>query len=364
MRRTTDSRPHSSGVTAAIRKQPRVVEAFLARQHLYQELASEVAYVLRSQLKKWGIHVSTISHRSKTLDSFLQKALRKGYRYPLKQTTDLAGVRVVYPYRADRPAIQKIIYESFVVKAAVRKYPRSGLGYRADHYLVTLRPDQSARYTNVGHLLCEIQVRTILQDAWAIVDHHLVYKHEREVPKHLRKRLNLLVGLFESADREFDDIRQERHSYLRKLRGRRPTQLLQQPLNLDALTDYLRWKFPDLRTELYDGEIHGLLADLLRSPLADRFPTLKAVDRVVSSRIAVARRAVKRIQEDNDPVMVNSAALAVTISLARGNDTFLRRSRMVKRYPPRLGWEFDHALGFDSPRALQSFFDRTAKESI
>jgi ppGpp synthetase/RelA/SpoT-type nucleotidyltranferase len=60
------------------------------------------------------------------------------------------------------------------------------------------------RYDDLKKLVCEIQVRTVLQDAWAIIDHHLSYKQESDVPKILRRKLNSLAGLVETAHDQFD----------------------------------------------------------------------------------------------------------------------------------------------------------------
>ncbi|WP_338137276.1 hypothetical protein [Vibrio furnissii] len=87
-------------------------------------------------------------------------------------------------------------------------------GYGALHYLVHLKTDYlKARYPELENLTCEIQVRTILQDAWAVVAHHLSYKQESDIPHHLRRKLNALSGLFETADDQFERIRELRYSY-------------------------------------------------------------------------------------------------------------------------------------------------------
>ena len=55
--------------------------------------------------------------------------------------------------------------------------------------------------------LCfEIQVRTALSHAWAEIEHDRGYKLGGELPAHLKRRFNLLSGLLESADLEFNRL--------------------------------------------------------------------------------------------------------------------------------------------------------------
>ena len=99
-------------------------------------------------------------------------------------------------------------------------------------------------------MVCEIQTRTVLQDAWAIIDHHLVYKNESNIPTILRKKLNLLAGNFGSADDEFKRIRNEREEYLTEIEESKTSskQFLENELNLDSFVRYAQWKFPDLQS--------------------------------------------------------------------------------------------------------------------
>jgi len=102
----------------------------------------------------------------------------------------------------------------------VKEEDKSGLsdpglfGYNALQHLVKLSNKVSgARYDDLKELVCEIQVQTILQDVWAIVDRHLRYKNESAVPDILKRKLNALEGLFETANDQFDKINIERLRY-------------------------------------------------------------------------------------------------------------------------------------------------------
>jgi putative GTP pyrophosphokinase len=52
----------------------------------------------------------------------------------------------------------------------------------------------------------EIQVRTILQHAWAEIEHDIQYKSSTAIPEEIRRRFMALAGMLEIADREFQAI--------------------------------------------------------------------------------------------------------------------------------------------------------------
>src|SRR5205085_1775887 len=121
-------------------------------------------------------------------------------------------------------------------------------GYGALHYLVHIgKKSSGARYDDLKALVCEIQVRTVLQDAWAIFDHHLSYKQEADIPNVLRRKINSLAGLFETADDHFDQLNVERRKYLKRIKrtitGKAKST---QQLNLDSYRELLRNRFPTL----------------------------------------------------------------------------------------------------------------------
>jgi len=230
------------------------IKRFIDRQPDYEKLCAEVAYILNRELNKAEIEFSTITYRAKTLNSFLEKIQRKSYRDPLSEITDFAGVRLVCLYIDDLPKLEKIIGGHFEIIEKIDKLTdrkTDQFGYGAIHFVVCLGKNASgARYDDLKNLVCEIQTRTVLQDAWAIIDHHLVYKNESNIPTVLRSRLNLLSQNFQSADEKFSDLRAEREEYLKEVAESEitPGQFLENELNLDSFVRYAHWKFPELPT--------------------------------------------------------------------------------------------------------------------
>ncbi|MBN1593473.1 MAG: hypothetical protein JW941_09560 [Candidatus Coatesbacteria bacterium] len=304
-----------------------IMRAFLDIQPNYDKLAEEVAYILEKRLRSAGIEYSSVTRRTKSAHSFCEKAKRRGLRDPLKEITDIAGVRVVFLYKSDRKAIETVIQESFeVVKKVDKTDPNEPdrFGYQALHFLIRLRKEAScARYDDLRELGCEIQVRTILQDAWAIVAHHLSYKDEASVPKEIMKNLNALSGVFVTADNQFNAVRSELEAYRKKLRkqiSERKQDFLGQRIDLDNLIEYLYWRFPNRGpTTREAGEAlllelrelgYGKLEDI-ELAVSRSLKAIEAIEKhhppinkftweaTVYSPVGMVRLAIKLTNEDN-----------------------------------------------------------------
>lgn len=227
-------------------QQSHLLRAFLDLRPRYEKLSEEVAYILSKQLRTLGVEYAAITYRAKALDSFCDKIIRKNYNRPLEEITDFAGVRIVYLYLADCPKLEKIIEKEFTIIEKIDKVDKADpdrFGYGALHYLVRLgKTSSGARYDDLKDLICEIQVRTVLQDAWALVAHHLSYKQESDVPKEIRRKLHALSGLFETADDQFDRLRAARQEYkgrVRKEIEQQEDKSLDREIDLDNLTEFL-----------------------------------------------------------------------------------------------------------------------------
>ena len=145
-----------------------------------------LAYTIENNLPSEAISIST---RVKTLKSFLKKLEKKGwpqfYR-PTEIMQDLIGARVVCWFEDDCEGIKNFISSSkhLKIQGEVEDYIKNPKpsGYRAIHLLANVGYD-SVRRENDGsvvisseEMICEIQIRTKLQDAWGDVTHEFHYK--------------------------------------------------------------------------------------------------------------------------------------------------------------------------------------------
>lgn len=259
-----------------------LIKSFFDQKTDYEKLAEEVSYILEKRINDAGIDISNISFRAKTLESFLQKIERKTYKAPLEDITDFAGVRVVTLYLHNNEEIDKIIKQEFKIIEKVDKYSVlevDQFGYGAIHYVVQLgKKSSGARYDDLKDRLCEIQVRTVLQDAWAVVQHHMIYKNESDIPKPLQRKINGLAALFETADDQFQSVYKKRLSYADNVKSSQSDldEFLSTEINIDSLTSYASWKFPEKSIEEFPGRIASINS-LLKIEGAETLADVEAI---------------------------------------------------------------------------------------
>jgi len=157
-----------------------------ARQLLQIRLSHlALAYTIDHNLPPEAIVVST---RVKTLQSLLRKLEKMNWpRFynPTEVIHDLIGARVVCWFVDDCPGIKELITSSkhLNIEGQVDDYignPKPS-GYRAIHLLARVGYDcvqkqGNSVVINSEEMICEIQIRTKLQDAWGDVTHEFHYK--------------------------------------------------------------------------------------------------------------------------------------------------------------------------------------------
>ena len=207
------------------------VTGFQRVRQEYAEFAESVKTLLGTCISQAGIPpVQSMEARAKTLESLKKKAAkpsgdnpnRPKYDKPLIQITDLAGVRVITFFLSSVSAIEDVIQREFWIHEKTDKSKlleqEERLGYHSVHYIVGLRESRYSlpEYARFRELCVEVQVRTILQHAWAEIEHDVQYKAKDALPARIRRRFMTLAGMLEIADREFQGI-QEEDAHLRAL---------------------------------------------------------------------------------------------------------------------------------------------------
>jgi predicted RNase H-like nuclease/ppGpp synthetase/RelA/SpoT-type nucleotidyltranferase len=211
-----------------------------------------------------GINYLSVRGRTKTVASFAAKADRtqdgrRLYTDPLSEITDQIGLRIITYLRDDVDTVADLLAEEMQLlddrDMGLETASAGRWGYASRHLLVAADGEQQP---------ASVQVRTILQHAWAEFEHDIRYKGsvpEDDVPD-LDRRFTLAAGLLELADREFTAIRDRLRSTVPSERQPQPTDDPRIPT--PVLATYLGNRFPDAgwsRTEHY-AWISGLLLEL------------------------------------------------------------------------------------------------------
>lgn len=206
----------------------------------YQGLADNITAAINSLLKTKGIDFLAVGARVKTLERVLEKFERKKYA-SFDDLTDMLGVRVIVYLESDVAAVCSVLESAFQVHPDLgadksEELAVDQIGYRSVHYICDLGTkrvalDELAQY---GGMRFEIQVRTILQHAWAEIEHDRSYKFPGDLPPALRRRLNLLAGTLELVDREFSTLAKDLDEYAKQTANLEPSKM-PQTQELDAL---------------------------------------------------------------------------------------------------------------------------------
>lgn len=237
-------------------------------QGTYRDFAETIRTLLARALEAGSVPVHSIEARAKQVDSLGRKAARPEetapdrpkYARPLEEIKDLAGARVITFFLNSVQKADIVISEQFEVlersnRSAFLRGGGERLGYESMHYVVRLHPGRLAwpEYAKYAGLTAEIQVRTILQHAWAEIEHDVQYKSVEALPSEIRRRFLALAGMIEIGDREFQAIA-DAHDAVRinAKRLMREGRLDEVELTPESLRDYLDAKFgPDGRMTEY-----------------------------------------------------------------------------------------------------------------
>jgi putative GTP pyrophosphokinase len=212
----------------------------------HERLATGVRSLLENMLRKKSVEYLGVSSRVKTLEGALEKIARKDYRDPRRQLTDLSGIRVITYLEEQVSQISAIIKDLFEVdpENSLDRLEILGsdkVGYRSTHFVCALgkKRGELPEYEALGELKFEIQVRTVLQHAWAELAHDRSFKFGVALPPKIQRKLNLYSGLLEIVDGAFDEISTEIDEYRSELQTKSANQISDTGVDSLSVEKYL-----------------------------------------------------------------------------------------------------------------------------
>ncbi|MCR5172654.1 MAG: tetratricopeptide repeat protein [Treponema sp.] len=206
-----------SKITVSIPHKNEIKDIYESYNTVLSSIMQKIEAKLKSTIKLASM--PTYKSRIKSFNSYYRKVLRLkaeevARRGQLVELTDMMGIRIICAFMEDLKEVERQVRESFTVREV--EYKGSGdnfreFGYESIHVLISIPEDCMPENPEVEipkDMVCEIQIRTILQDAWAEVEHELIYKTEFtpfDMP--LRRKLASINASLSLADTIFQEIR-------------------------------------------------------------------------------------------------------------------------------------------------------------
>lgn len=204
----------------------------------YQKLAKRYDKILYILTKKVEMILSNagcnaqVKGRIKSFDAFYRKMLERCQNQliekPFEMITDIIGIRIVVPFLEDLESVEQLMINNFDIietEHKSRELTIREFGYDSIHLQILLPDDVMAKSRAHEKMKVEVQLRTILQDAWAEVEHELIYKTSIDkVEDTIRRKMIAVNATLSLGDTIFQEIRdyqrkrykdiQERHKKL------------------------------------------------------------------------------------------------------------------------------------------------------
>jgi putative GTP pyrophosphokinase len=221
-----------------------IIIDFKDKEELYDSFRERIVNLLEDLLSNSKIVIHQIDSRTKSFDSISKKIQKKDKYGNLNEITDIVGIRIITYLESEVDIIDELIRKEFDIddenSIDKRILQTNEFGYRSLHIVAKLENSRLklTEYRRYKSLKFEIQIRSILQHAWAEIEHDLGYKGKSAIPQSSIRTFNRMAALLESADIEFDRLKKELTKYENEvpdLIKKKPEQVTLNQASLDSL---------------------------------------------------------------------------------------------------------------------------------
>lgn len=154
--------------------------------------------------------INNINCRIKTPDSIINKMKKKqyslNYKNLIENIDDIAGIRIVCPFKNDIQKVVEIIQEDPNLEILQEKdyihNPKKS-GYSGYHIIAQTPVNVGNAFANVK---TEIQIRSMAMDFWSTTEHKIKYKAKRKLSKTDSKKMVRYAKLINRLDDRIMDI--------------------------------------------------------------------------------------------------------------------------------------------------------------
>lgn len=264
---------------------------FGKRRATYERFTLKFRDAVEELLDQKRIPFAQVDARTETVERFREKlTFGKSYSQPLSQITDLCQVRIVLRLQSDLDRVVDLLRAEFSIDEENSAYKAKELnidqfGYNPIHLVMTAKAPRLslAEWQPFAGLKVEVQIRTILQHAWATIWHAYDYRVEADVPRELRRRLFRVNTLIESADDELDRFADDNEQVIKHYSASLMAGNEQIELNVDSLRAFIETSPEVQHWNEYlsrHAQTKAGVADLSRNIRLARFCGLSTVDQI------------------------------------------------------------------------------------
>lgn len=221
-----------------------IMNEYYQNLDIYKKLRYDVNEIINTLLDVNHIKISNMMLRIKTEEALKNKVLSKAKYDHIGEITDILGCRIITLFESDVDKIFELLKQTFDIVEIVDKRKKHRVnhiefGYTSLHLVVKFTDSRCelVEYKKYKNIQFEIQLRTVLQHAWAEVEHGLGYKSFYEPPMEIKRKLNRLAATLEILDEEFESIRYNISLYNASID--KEEKVLKTDINKDSLIAYM-----------------------------------------------------------------------------------------------------------------------------
>jgi putative GTP pyrophosphokinase len=223
---------------------------YLENKSKYEILLDRVKNLLSILLDREKITYYQIQSRIKCFEKFEAKMNFRKYARP-EEMNDFGAVRIICYLISERQIISGLMEDNFRILKSDDKSTKLDVdrfGYTAIHLDAMLKENRIylPEYEQFSGLKFEIQITTILQHAWAQIEHDRNYKGGTVLPENLQREFYRISAILDDCDSKFESITKEIEEYNENVRTKVHKNQLDIPIDSSSLRRYLFNKFGDI----------------------------------------------------------------------------------------------------------------------
>lgn len=197
-----------------------ILKEFDRDAHRFESCRIDTERLIQKLLNEGGLRVHKLESRVKNRSSLEKKINRKLEKYnSLCDITDTVAFRIITFFEDEVDTVAELIKTHFDIdeENSIDKRLKNSdkFGYQSLHHVFSYKVERTnlPEYQAYLSLKCEIQIRSILQHAWAEIEHDIGYKSELGIPILAKRNFMRTAALLETADLEFVRLRDTLNEY-------------------------------------------------------------------------------------------------------------------------------------------------------